>query len=505
MNDLYEHVFRYDEMVYKSTKLNQFLYASKEYCIAKLKEHSQFSSTLSIFQLKKKNRVFEIQKRDNINILHPLSNSLIPNQMNVFALDDQLKDIESYLEEWNIEKSKIESIHFTKQNDKISLTIMHACNWEMLDENQLRYYYFLYEIENMNTYFLKYIKNLNLKTSKKKELMNWFQKMKFEINQTIYDVLKLNNLDLQDCKLEIKDQYRKHDYVITMLVNLEKLVEKIDQRYKLCIETDFDLSSTWIDENLLKLTRKINVIESLLSPIPVSSSLKQVVFDTLFEFKSNSSNNTIALSRYNFMVSFIYNLEKLLTDAEHKNSISEKSFIEFLIEMNFNHFQFLNWLSNHFYKEVDKFNNPKEKNRYYLNQFLIFSNIPVRIRSMYNESEIALKDQLKKIIQYELKYTSFEIIAKAENKTVSSQKSKIKLKTKASVLIQLFRSLNENGFFNEATPTRLAELMAENFNTNSVERLTIDGIRNKFYSKDDTTKKELIILLQNVIASLKKD
>ncbi len=72
-------------------------------------------------------------------------------------------------------------------------------------------------------------------------------------------------------------------------------------------------------------------------------------------------------------------------------------------------------------------------------------------------------------------------------------------------MIQLLRSMNENGFFYETSPTRLAELITDNFNTNAKDQLTLDGIRNKYYNKEENTKKELIILLQNVIASLRKD
>lgn len=505
MNDFDEHVFGYDELIYSTVKLNQFLYAERELCIAKLKKHAALSNTLSIFELKKKNHLFEIQKRQNVNSLHPLCSSLISNQTNVFDLDEQLQRIENYLVDWKIERSSIESCNFAKSKGKITLSIAHTCDWDQHDENQLRYYHFLMELDNMNTIFFKFIKKQNLTTYNQKELLNWYQKLKFEISQTIYDVLKLNNLDLQDCKLEIKDRYTRRDYVITMLVNLEKLLQKIEDRYQQGIEKDFDVSSTWMDDNRLTIQKRIHFIETHLSPVPISASLKQVVFNALLEFKSNSLNNSMALSRYNFMVLFTFHLEKLLYDAKNSNSISEKSFIEFLVEMNFNHFQFLEWLANHFFQQADKQKDKKAKSRYYLNQLLVYGNLPVRIRSMYNESDIALKDHLIKIIQYELKYSNFEIIEKADPKADTTSKQKIRLKTSASLIIQLFRSMNENGFFQNASPTRIAEFVAENFNTNNVDQLSIDGVRNKFYNKDEQAKKELIILLQNVIASLKKD
>lgn len=505
MKNFYDHVFSYDEWIYKPAKLNQYLFAQKDECITKLSDHSPRSTSLSIFFMKKRNQVFEIQKRENINTMHPLFTSMISNQMNVFDLEEQIKNIENYLDDWQIEKSNIQSIHFSKNKTKYNLTIEHACDWNKIDENHLKYYHFLLEIENRNTEFLKAIKNVNLTISKKKDRMNWFQKLKFELNQNIYDALKLNNLDIQNCKLEIKDQYQKRDYLIALIVNLENLLEKLDQRYKLCLEDDFETSSIWMGENLIKNQRKIASIEAKLTPAPISASLKQIIYSTLSDYVVNSSKNNLTHKRQNFMVSFIHHLDKFLQEANHPNSITEKSLIEFLIEMNFNHFQFLNWLSDHFFKEADKIKDPTEKTRYYLSQFLLFSNLPIRIRSMYNESEIALKDQLKKIVQYEMKYSHFEIIAKTETKKTEPNKSKIKLKTNASVLIQLLRSMNENGFFYETSPTRLAELITDNFNTNAKDQLTLDGIRNKYYNKEENTKKELIILLQNVIASLRKD
>jgi hypothetical protein len=118
--------------------------------------------------------------------------------------------------------------------------------------------------------------------------MEIYQRIKFEINLSIYEILKDFDIDIKDCVFKLKDEYNKIDYIITVLVFLEKLIESIDKRYENCIEKSFNVSSIYMRSSLLDLQNRIDYIEITLHFSIIPKKLKEIVLNTLKEFKSNT-------------------------------------------------------------------------------------------------------------------------------------------------------------------------------------------------------------------------
>jgi hypothetical protein len=495
-----------EEFITLPTKFNSFIFADRETCIQNLMQHFQKCHTLSIVDLKKKNNDIQIIKQKTINEIHPLYSEYSTNQLSCFSNHENIRAYDAYLDVLNIDSSQVEEIVPSRQKSVLKLYITHYSEWSNFELNHLRYYNFTLQIDTICSLLTNSVKNKNLSISRKEELITWYQTLKFEINQIIYDLFKTYDLEVKDCKPAVKEKYLRLDYIILVIDKLEKLQQKIEKRYQNCIERVFDISSKFIHENLDLIQQKIVFIEKYLKDTPFSHDLKQILFAAFAEFKSKSLNETVSFSRFSYMQTFTSHFENRINSMKHKNEMTDQKIMEFLIEMNFNSIKFLEWISSNLFKKTDKIGESKARYRFLLQQLTFYSNLPIRVRAMYNETAHDLRSYFLTILQYELQFSTAVISTKekSENTDLAST-ARIKLSTNISVFMMLFRYLNQNGVFENTTPASLAEFVSEHFYTSHAKNLTKGSLRNKYYNNDPEQKRELQILLQSIIAALKKD
>jgi hypothetical protein len=194
-----------------------------------------------------------------------------------------------------------------------------------------------------------------------------------------------------------------------------------------------------------------------------------------------------------------------LRSYSHINQLTENRFIEFLIEMNFNDYNFLNWLAIDLNEKVNQITDSESKTVYLMSLHTKFLNFPVRINSMYVDCKIDLKTQIINLITKELNSSSFNVIEKEKAAHNIPTKSKIKLNKNVSIVILLFKLLNESDLMNKMSMTELAQFISKNFSTKNTENLSVESIRNKLYEQDPKTNQQLIIELKNVISLLQKE
>jgi hypothetical protein len=505
MNTYEAGVKQLENLVNSYKKLHSFLHLSKEDCLSKIKTYSPICISTNLVEIRRKKQVFEIQKRYTLSNIHPLSKNYYSNQASFLSIKENISYIEKFLPNWNIDISKVEYFKIDKINNKYSLTISHITDWEEVETNHLRYYLFILEITENFESVLNSIKLSNFFNVDQEALMEIYQRIKFEINLSIYEILKDFNIDIKECVFKLKDEYNKIDYIITVIVFLEKLIESIDKRYENCIEKSFNVSSIYMRSSLLELQNRIEFIENTLNFSIIPKKLKEIVLNTLKEFKSNTLNDDILFKKYNYINVFTNYLSKLLQSFSHLNQLTENRFIEFLIEMNFNDYNFLNWLAIDLNEKVIEIVDSEAKTIYLMSLHTKFLNSPVRINSMYVECKVDLKTQIINLITKELNSSSFNVIEKEKVLHGASNKSKFKIKKNVSLLILLFKTMNDSNFMSKMSKTELAQFICKNFNTENTENLSLDSVRNKLYEHDPKTNQQLIIELKNLISLLQKD
>ncbi len=502
----YEKGFQYlDQLIYSNEQLNSFLHASKDECIEKIKNQNPYCNTINIINIKKKKQIFEIQKRQTLSSLHPLSKQYYSQQTQCFSIRENIVFIEKILPNFELDISKVDYFNIYKNQNYYSITVSQQGNWEELELNHLRYYFFIQEISKSYDFVLKSIKYSSLFNSNHEVLMNAYQRLKFEINLHFYEILKDYNIKIEECSLKVKDEYNRIDYVITILVFLEKLMESIDKRYENCIEKTFNISSISMRSSLLQLQNKIQFIEDSLNFSIIHKELKAIVLNVLRDFKQNSLNDHVNFKRYNYINVFTNYFEKLFLSCIHLNQLTTNRFIEFLIEMNFNEYNFLNWLSLDLKEKAQELNDPSSQIQYFMNLNTKFLNFPIRVHSMYVDSKIDLKTQLLSMISNELNSLNYVSVEKIKVNNVKASKSKMKLKKNSNSMILLLKVMNETNFINKMTSSELARFFCDNFSSDNKQDFSFDSIRNKLYEKDPQTKQDLIIELKNFIAAIDKN
>jgi hypothetical protein len=502
----FEEGFRYlDKLINSSEQLNTFLHANEEDCIAAIKNQNPICSTINIIKVKKKKQFFEIQKKQVLSNVHPLFKCYHPQQTQCVSVKENVHYISRFLPDSDFDLSNIDTFTIDNCKNNYTITFTQASKWENLELNHLRYYAFILDIKRSFDSVLQTIKYSNLFNTNHEELMNIYQRIKFEINLNYYEILKDYNINMADCKLMVKDKYNRNDYIITILVYLEKLVDCIDSRYENCIEKAFNVTSSKMRSSMMELQNRIENIENALNSSIVTKDLKTIVLNVFRDFKINSLNTEINFKKYNYINVFSNYLEKLIQTFVHINQLTTSRFIEFLIEMNFNEYNFLNWISADLKEKAQKLNDTCAKIQYFMDLNTMYLNFPIRVNSMYVDSKIDLKTQLMNMSSNELNCLNFVGVEKEKAPKVNHSKSKIKLKKNASGMILLLQVLNQSNFIDKMNISDLARFICDNFSTEKSEDFAYESIRNKLYAKDPQTSRELIIELKNFISVLDKN
>jgi hypothetical protein len=503
----FEEGFRYlDKLINSSEQLNSFLHANEEDCIAAIKNQNPICSTINIIKAKKKKQFFEIQKRQVLSTVHPLFKGLIPQQTQCVSIKENIQYISKILPDSDFDLSNIDTFIIEHCKNNYTITFTQASKWEKLELNHLRYYSFILEVKKSFDSVLQAIKYSKLFETNHEGLMNVYQRIKFEINQNFYEILKDYNIQMEDCKLMVKEEYNRIDYIITILVYLEKLIDSIDSRYENCIEKTFNVSSSKMRSSMLELQSRIEYIENALNYSIITKDLKLIVLNVLQDFKRNSLNTDINFKRYNYINVFTNYLEKLIQSFVHINQLTTNRFIEFLIEMNFNEYNFLNWISADLQEKGQKLTDTRSKIQFFMDLHTKYINFPIRVNSTFADSKIDLKTQLMTMCSKELNCLNYVgIIEKDKAPKVSQERIKIHLKKDASSMILLLQALNQTNLIDKMNKSDLARFISANFTSDKSEEFDMDGIRNRLYMKDPQTSKDLIIELKNIISILDKN
>jgi hypothetical protein len=173
--------------------------------------------------------------------------------------------------------------------------------------------------------------------------------------------------------------------------------------------------------------------------------------------------------------------------------------------MNFNEYNFLNWISADLKEKGQKLNDTRSKIQYFMDLNTKFLNFPIRVNTMYAEAKIDLKTQLVNMSSNELNCLNYVGIEKDKVPKVSQEKIKIHLKNDASGMILLLQALNQTNLIDKMNKSDLARFISANFTSDKSEDFNIDGIRNRLYMKDPKTTNDLIIELKNIISILDKN
>lgn len=125
--------------------------------------------------------------------------------------------------------------------------------------------------------------------------------------------------------------------------------------------------------------------------------------------------------------------------------------------------------------------------------------------------EIGIESKTELGLELTLKFSEikFQALKKLEEVVLTSGYSKSnneKLKTRLSVgdLSLLFRLLYDEGLFELKSNTELYQFISSNFSTKSAEDISDKSIKNKFLSPDNSSTKNLDILLTNLRQQLRK-
>jgi hypothetical protein len=502
----FEEGFRYlDKLINSSEQLNSFLHANEEDCIAAIKSQNPICSTINIIKVKKKKQFFEIQKRQVLSSIHPLFKQHIPQQIQCVSIKENIQYISKILPNTEFDFSTIDTFIIDNCKNNYTITFIQASKWERLELNHLRYYSFILEVKKSFDSILQAIKYSKLFETDHEGLMNVYQRIKFEINLNFYEILKDYNIKMEDCKLMVKEEYTRIDYIITILVFLEKLIDSIDTRYENCIEKTFNVTSSKMRSSMVELQSRIEYIENALNHSIIVKDLKAIVLNVLHDFKRNSLNTDINFKKYNYINVFTNYLEKLIQSFVHINQFTTIRFIEFLIEMNFNEYNFLNWISADLKEKGQKLNDTRSKIQYFKDLNTKFLNFPIRVNSMYADAKIDLKTQLVNMSSNELNCLNYVGIEKDKTPKVNHSKQKMNLKNNSSEMILLLQTLNKNNFVEEMNVSDLARFISSNFTSDKSEDFDFSGIRNRLYMKDPKTTNDLIIELKNIISILDKN
>ncbi len=173
-------------------------------------------------------------------------------------------------------------------------------------------------------------------------------------------------------------------------------------------------------------------------------------------------------------------------------SRSTKSWILFLWRQNLNSFHFMQFLKRRIQGEINKLASPDEKRLRLLYYLKLSGQVHPHVAVSFIATMPGVQQQLSEFIKEELRYL------KTTKDLIRTPVRKKKVNVSVSQLALLARACLESGLIESGKHELLREV-AEAFCTQHKEEISLENLRNRYYSIDEGTRHSVRKLLRNML------
>lgn len=374
--------------------------------------------------------------------------------------------------------------------NKNTIYILQECEIEELPQEERFFLYCCHKLRNENKKIKKNNKQRIFRLKSKKQIEQHIHRKQYAIANLAQRLIKEINPENTAALYQFSDKYDKIDCLKITHIYLEKLLRFIEKEYHtyLNLNTQISYRSTWIRD--FGLTGKISEIQAKLSDNSINGHLVQLVFEPVIRITAINIQEKPTYYEFSYGSEFILALHKQMNFVE----ISEDTITEYLFDLNFNSPKFFKYLIANMVQELDAQENNFDKIDRLYRLLKDYNQKQTRNFIKYKPNLPSIKEQIISWREEEIEYLTKKIKLEANQFTTSAtNEEKIKFLTGLSVaqLSYFFGLLMDTGIIKHKNQADLFRFIAENFRTNSAEKISVNSIKAKYYNIESNTKTAL--------------
>ena len=484
----YEFSF-FDNIV--ATKPNPILHIQepKEYYLNYLTKQFQNIFGIHTVTLNKRKSKYTVHSSSFETTLHRFADDSYLVQETLFD-QHEVPAVNFAIKSLGIKVDTVLSSNTTFCSDRIYVHIKVHHSFEKLSDPEAKYFYYFYNLKSEIDRVKSTIKESVFAIKNEHETEHFVQKCQNEVESLCFQLLRLFPDGIKKCIYDKPKDFSDEEILHFIMASLENLALFIEQYYfnYLNKEACIPYRSEYL--NVQKLKEKISFVSSVFLLSKIQPELLKILQSYLDRFRVYNINEKITYNELTYFNVFIDEFYQLfLTQCE----VDENMIIDMLVQINFNSIKLYNYRTDRIKLEIQSIDNTKERIEKLLHYLKIHNQIPDKTRIALKPEMDSINKQLTNWIEIEnnylLKHNTLSQIKQTE--TSSDDKSNTKINTSLSVaqLCYFLKLMCDTGVINHPNQKEIIQFIADNFQTEKVDNISVGSISSKFYSVDLASKK----------------
>jgi hypothetical protein len=423
-----------------------------------------------------------------IHNLHPLA-PILEQTLQVTNQDWEF-EMEAIRDQLGIPFSKLKYFHPSDSKEKyFYLTADIAL--QALTVDHLFFLYISITLKSKNLEIISSIKQQTFNLKSNKAVEQFLFKKQAAIESVKNRIIKEINPKTFAELFEIAEDNHKTNGFRSMFLYLEKLSRFIEKDYSKFLnpQTTIAYRTLICDEN--KNIPKINAIKDFLIKSNINIELFKIIINPISKITNPCIFEKITVEEYKYISKIIEAIYKEI--LQRSNLLSQALIEDWLLDYNFNSTELLQYLQSNIIKDIDNLINDSDKLNLINLQIKKYNQLLIKISQRLHSKLPSTKSKMIKWLEDERNYLLNKMVPATNISSNISEKDKAKLHTDLTVaqITYFFGLLLQTEIIKHQNQREIFRFIADNFKTNTTDKISVESISTKFYNIEEATKKQV--------------
>jgi hypothetical protein len=403
---------------------------------------------------------------------------------------------------------RLEKITRISANGRNTWLLLYTATWKELSQTEIQFAYLNRKLRTETVRIEHEITNNLYRIESPERVKHWVSEIQNSLLNEAMELLAQNNQNIPLASELIKTEYNQKELESLTLYYLNQVILKLKRKYGHHFSEEVNECLRIYAISINELRREIAQLKKAISTWE-DPKLGQLIQSQIQVVEDFIKGDFISLQEFTYAKAVIHDIVQKCWEKEGMEWNSRKMRY-LLLYHNFNHLDFIAWLTNNFRYEMNKFSNPWELKQWLLKEQKKIKQIIPHSNRMYKSGIPGAKELITTWIQEELLYIDGIHAANPEQLIYQpvNDKQEQKLTTTLNVpQLALFAALLvEEGIIQEKNKTHVFSAFSNVFKTKHQSSIAVTSLRNNYYDKDPKNmtvlKTKLIQMINRLNISL---
>ena len=399
---------------------------------------------------------------------------------------------------------RLEKITRISGNGRNTWLMLYTATWKELSQNEIQFAFLNWKLRTATLKIEQELAGNLYRIETPERVKHWVSEIQNSLLNEAMELLAQNNQTIPLASELIKTEYTQKELESLTLYYLNKVILKLKRKYGHHFSEEVNECLRTYAISINELRRKIAQLKKAISTWE-DPMLGQVIQTQIQVVEDFIQGDFISLREFTYAKAIIHEIVEKCWEKEGMTwNVRKMRYL--LLYHNFNHLDFIAWLTNNFRNEMNKFNNPWELKQWLLKEQKKIKQIIPHSNRMYQSGIPGAIELVTTWIKEELLYMDGIHAANPEQLTYQpiTDKQEQKLTTTLNVpQLALFAALLvEEGIIQEKNKTHVFSAFSNVFKTKHQSSIAVTSLRNNYYDKDPKNITELKTKLIQMINRL---